>query len=486
MDADSFLKVCSQFRLGELVTEQPHPDSIGLAELAQSDLFTSLDVFHGVDRLAMSRLLNSIRPLSGMVKDLKETLSGGGRIFISGCGATGRLALSLETFARESWLQPGREEQIVSFMAGGDTALIRSIESFEDYPEFGQRQLQELGFSENDILLAITEGGETPWVIGTCLEAASVSRHPPWFLFCNPPDLLCKLAERSAKVLQSDKIRSFYLDIGPMALAGSTRLQATTAQMLVAGGAISEALGHESAEELISGFDQLITTLDYSFLAPFIEAESNVYGMGNQVLYETDNYGITVLTDTTERSPTFSLAPFENKHRKMEKSSWCYLSIQGTDTAKSAWENLLHRSPRALDWSEFEYVASFDTLMGYDISSRAADWRKSRCPEAKQYPYLVFGDGPVLEFAGHTYDFGLYQVPVLLRHLVLKCALNAQSTLVMGRLGFFESNLMTRVKPSNYKLIDRAARHAQHFHLQKTGQHLDYKVAVLQVFESLK
>ncbi len=486
MDAESFLKVCNQFRLGDLVTEQPHPESVGLAELAQSDLFAALEVFHKVDIRAMDRLVESIQPLPELVRDLRETISAGGRIFISGCGATGRLALSLETFAREAWLGPDRQDLIVSLMAGGDAALIRSIESFEDYPEYGRRQLRELGFSENDLLIAITEGGETPWVIGTCLEASSVSSRSPWFLFCNPPDLLCRLVERSAEVLQSPAVKSFFLDIGPMALAGSTRLQATTTQMLVAGAALSEALGHESAMDLIEAFHQLIKEADYSHLAPFVEAESNIYKSGQQVLYETDRYGITVLTDTTERSPTFSLDPFENRLWPEERSCWSYLSIQGTDNPESAWQVLLQRSPRALDWSEFSRVASSETLMGYDISSDSANWRSARLPEVKQYPYLVFGTGPTLEFAGHTYDFGLNREPLLIKHLALKCALNAQSTLVMGRLGLFESNLMTKVKPSNHKLIDRAARHAQHFHKQKSGDPLPYKDAVYRVFESLK
>lgn len=486
MDAASFLKVCEQFRLGELVTEQPHPESVGLAELAQNDLFSAVNVFHRVDTMALDRLADSLQLLPQLINDLGDALAAGGRIFISGCGATGRLALSLETFAREAWLDAGRKDCIVSLMAGGDAALIRSIESFEDYPEYGRQQLRELGFSVNDILVAITEGGETPWVIGTCLEAAAISRFSPWFLFCNPPELLGRLAERSAEVLGCEKIRSFYLDIGPMALAGSTRLQATTTQMLVAGAALSEALGFASANELIGEFREMIHELDYSFMIPFIEAEANVYQRGHHVLYETDAYGITVLTDTTERSPTFSLDPFENRNRPEQKGSLCYLCLPAADAAESAWRLLLHRPPRTLDWDQFSNVASHDTLMGYDISSLAREWRHARHPDARQYPYLVFGPGPVLEFAGHTHDFGLMHVSILLRHLVLKCALNAQSTLVMGRLGLFESNLMTRVKPSNYKLIDRAARHVQHFHKQKTGKSLDYRAAVMRVFASLK
>jgi len=34
------------------------------------------------------------------------------------------------------------------------------------------------------------------------------------------------------------------------------------------------------------------------------------------------------------------------------------------------------------------------------------------------------------------------------------------STLIMGRMDRYESNIMTYVKPTNYKLIDRATRYA--------------------------
>lgn len=44
-------------------------------------------------------------------------------------------------------------------MAGGDAALIKSIEDFEDHPEFAEQQLIQLGFKENDLLIGSTEGG---------------------------------------------------------------------------------------------------------------------------------------------------------------------------------------------------------------------------------------------------------------------------------------------------------------------------------------
>ena len=47
----------------------------------------------------------------------------------------------------------------------------------------------------------------------------------------------------------------------------------------------------------------------------------------------------------------------------------------------------------------------------------------------------------------------------LFTHLLLKMILNTHSTLVMGRLGSYEGNIMTYVRASNNKLIDRAIRY---------------------------
>ena len=127
MDPESFLRISDQFRLGDLPTEQPHPETVGLAEFAQTDLPTAVQAFHRVDQLALSRLSSCLEPLPKLIEAMARTLTGGGHIFLVGCGATGRLALSLETIAREAWLNSENKDCVRSFMAGGDAALIRSI-----------------------------------------------------------------------------------------------------------------------------------------------------------------------------------------------------------------------------------------------------------------------------------------------------------------------------------------------------------------------
>lgn len=484
MTVDAFLRIADQYRLGDLSTEQPHPETTGLAELARDDLPRAVVAFHTVDRLALQKLKPHLGPLSALADSIRNTLDRGGRIFLSGCGATGRLALALEAIAREMSLTSD-PNKIIGFMAGGDAALIRSIESFEDYPDYGRRQLKDLGFADGDLLIAITEGGETPFVIGTALEAASFKGPNPWFVFCNPMDILKEKVERSKVVIEHPRIRSFSLPVGPMALSGSTRLQATTTQMLVVGTALFEACGRDPALSLIQEFEKCVSDFDPTSVIPFIKEETAIYESGQHVLYEADLFAITVLTDTTERSPTFSLPPFESRDHLSEPSSPCYLTLPNSPNSACAWKHLLKRNPRALDWEGIDERATLPYLLSHDISKQTRDWRHARNPEREQHLYRIHGPQPVLEFAGHQLELGPSSTSLLLRHLLLKIFLNMQSTLVMGRLGRFESNLMTWVKPANNKLIDRAARYRQNQHFQKTGKPLPYEDAVRLVFEAL-
>ena len=49
--------------------------------------------------------------------------------------------------------------------------------------------------------MSSTEGGETPWVIGTAEYAASISDRKPFMLYCNPEKILIETIERSRRVI---------------------------------------------------------------------------------------------------------------------------------------------------------------------------------------------------------------------------------------------------------------------------------------------
>lgn len=486
--AEAFLKVADQFQLGTLPTEQRHPLTYELADLAHNDLPSALRIQQEIDLGVIAEIDARKDDLARLEAAMRETLRAGNRIFFYGCGATGRLSLAIEYIWRD--LHRGRAEadHVFGFMSGGDLALVHSIENFEDHPEFGARQLREIGFGPDDLLVSCTEGGETPSVIGATEEAARLSSRKPFFLYCNPDQILRDQVERSRLVLDNPQIEKICLYVGPMALSGSTRLQASTALMLGAGSALLRAAETGIDAPEIAALAEFMQRTDFSFLAPFTEEESRIYAAGDFVLYETDAYGITILTDTTERAPTFSLLGFENQNNPARTPSLSYFCLPHTETAADAWREILLREPVTIEWDELKSIAGYDRLMGFDFSARARAQRAALVAPKNLHRFTITRQGDDIVFALNHLES---RVPVkglhpFFEHLFLKMALNMHSTLVMGRCGRFESNIMTWVKPSNKKLIDRAIRYVEYLLHHQNVMQFSYADICHQLFKEIQ
>ncbi len=482
-----FLKVSSQFRLGELPTEMPHLKTINLSEDAKFNLNVAIQNIQSIDLDAFKQLQNYLPKLESLKKDIRQTLTSGGRVFLCGCGATGRLSLALETI----WRYQHRDvfsDRIVSFMAGGDVALIQSIEKFEDFPEYGERQLKDLGFDKNDLLVSCSEGGETPFVIGATVAASRISERAPYFLYCNPDDILSRTAERSKRIIEDPLIRKINLTVGPMALTGSTRMQATTILMYAVGLCLWFYDAHFA--DLKNELQRVIDFLEknnFDFLKPFIETESELYSNNEYLFYEADgDLGISILTDTTERSPTFSLYPFENQNDKIKNPSLSYLLFSREPDSASAWEKLLGRKPRTFHWREVTDETNYDRLVGFDFSRKIEQLRLKYLKAAHAHFKIQFEaktNSFLFQLKGVTHSLYLKDLNFLSAHLILKICLNNLSTLVMGRLGRYESNLMTWVRASNNKLVDRAVRYAA-LMLERKGVVVSYEDLVFACFRN--
>lgn len=460
-----FISVSTQFKLGSLPTESPHPKTVNLSNDAKLDLNKAIASIQDIDLDVMLRLEESLSELKNLKGDIKTTLDSGGRIFLCGCGATGRLSLALETIWRDQHKNNSELlDKIISFMAGGDVALIHSVEKFEDFPEFGERQLRELGFREGDMLISCTEGGETPFVIGATEAALEISQRPPYFLYCNPDEILIQTAERSKRVIENKRIIKINLTVGPMALTGSTRMQATTILMYAVGLSLWYYDRDFSLLQLeLSSMIQFVTNVKFDFLKPFIEMEADLYKKGEYLLYETDGkLGISILTDTTERSPTFSLHPFENQNDQTKHPSLSYLYFPQSPDSVTAWNDLLGRAPRTFHWQEVTAQTTAERLIGFDFSKKLTQLRPTYLKAPHTHFIIKFNESSnslIFTLKDLTYELPLGELNFLSAHMILKITLNNLSTLVMGRLDRYESNLMTWVRASNNKLVDRALRY---------------------------
>ena len=384
--SEEFLKISSQFKLGALITESSHPVTSTLSEAARSDISSGLNQLFDVDSDVIHKYREFVE--SGRAPSIQQTvlnaLRNGGRIFFTGCGSTGRLSIQLVSIWRDFWQrQRARglkcspsanefEDRAFSVMAGGDFALIKAVEGFEDFTDFGKKQIGDLGVGPKDVVFAITEGGETSFVIGTAWKGLEAGAKV-YFVYNNPDDILCQHVQRSREVIEEQRIEKINLTTGPMSITGSTRMQATTIQLSVLL-TILEMTLRELLGQLEPGgpcaldpatvpndFLHKLMALHARFKSPkflnrlgaLVALEESVYRLGKKNNYFADRFGIDVLTDTTERSPTYCTPPFRKFDDETAAESWAFLFVPHADTP-TAWEHIIKRKPRCVEWTEKE------------------------------------------------------------------------------------------------------------------------------------
>ncbi|MBI2303089.1 MAG: sugar phosphate isomerase [Armatimonadetes bacterium] len=510
---DLALAFCRQeaaFRLGKLPTEAPHPGTTHLAELLQRDLPTGIALLQAVDRdipAAAARVFAG-EEYARLCTMLRDALAAGRRITFTGCGATGRLSILLEAawraYTRER--RPDLADRVFSVMAGGDFALVRSVEGFEDFPGFGRHQLTQTGVSAGDAVVSITEGGETPFVIGTAWQALEAGAQTA-FVFNNPAEVLAAEVQRSREVIEEPGITKLMLFSGPMAVAGSTRMQATTFELLAVGAALGAAL-EPPREDPLQTFIDLLDELEDALaaLTAMVELEEPLYRRLGLVTYFAHDALLDIFTDTTERSPTFMLPGFRRHDDLVSPRPWAFVKHPLLPTP-AAWQRVLGRPPRCLAWTAGDYAhldapealrrhpprlgladllqfrigcepdptrfvgvpsAAVLLLVGDEVltvGARRSPFRQAFGELARSYgtrvavcvgPEAVHGDGfdRVIHVPCHLPPSPLR----LWEHLAAKLVLNTVSTATMGRLGRLMHNWMVHVNPTNKKLIDRGTR----------------------------
>ncbi len=571
--SQEFLKIADQFKLGALVTESPHPVTADLSDVVRRDLAEGLKRLFDVDADVVRRYreIAATDRIGRMAATVLEALRRGGRMLFTGCGSTGRLSIQLVSIWRDFWQRQAAraagsaealerirdwEDRAFAVMAGGDFALIKAVEGFEDFTAFGKKQLGDLGVCERDVVFAITEGGETSFVIGTAWKGVEVGAKV-YFVYNNPDEILRTHVQRSREVIVEPRIEKVNLTTGPMAITGSTRMQATSIQLAVLV-TMLELVVRELAAEPQSGaaaavelprrfadwLEQMHQTLESAplrqALARLVALEVSVYRSGHKNNYFADRVAIDLLTDTTERSPTYCTPPFRKFDDTTASESWAFLYVPYPDSP-TAWERICRRRPRCVEWSaeevrglvgEDKFARTMEVLgkIGYRELMRfriGLDGLKDRPPgpgdsavalvtEVEREQLLSSagffraqleaarraGAARGLIFVGSAaacreiesfvsgWDADCVLVPLAVpqtdlqlegvTRVGLKMLLNALSTCTMVRLGRVMGNFMIWVVPSNLKLIDRATRYIQ----KLTG--LSYEAANRLLFEVIE
>jgi N-acetylmuramic acid 6-phosphate (MurNAc-6-P) etherase len=388
----------TQFQLHTLLTEQRHPKTWNLSERLSKDVADGLKMLLSVDEDIVSRLealAGDKASLETLVAALERAVLEKRRIYIYGCGATGRLAKQMESaFWRPFWttvktdprawaklrpgISPSIEDDLSGEMTGADRALISSLEGFEDLPLVGRLQFADRGIRRGDVVICVTEGGETSSVIGTILAALegekvngvydpAETRKKLFFVYNNPDDRLLPFT-RSRRVIEEPGITRINLTTGPQAITGSTRMQATTIETYVIGCALEEALARVvrralspkemerlgfadglTIEPRLRGFLPLLEEVKRRIpeIAALTTLEADTYKAGRFSTYLAGRALITVFIDSTERSPTFRLFPLDTTAEPKRKC-WIQVWTPAAGLAE-AWRSFLGRSFRGFD-----------------------------------------------------------------------------------------------------------------------------------------
>lgn len=554
-EAREFLANEKQFRLGFLPTEQSHPKTKELDTVFKRSITEGIELLMEVDQdvLLMARRVLASKEFDALVAAGTKALMDGKRIVFSGCGATGRLSILLESIWRR-YFQDLKEKnnriykkltilenRVFSIMTGGDYALIRSVEFFEDYESFGREQVRAIGIGSGDVLVGITEGGETSSVLGTVSE--SLERQASVFLlFNNPAQLLAAQIDRSRRIIEDPAVTCLDLHCGPMGLAGSTRLQATTSEQLIAGAATEQILMNclesilsvEEMDELeivkinyAEAFADLLEALklvsNREILASYILLEQSVYERRGLITYFGNEYLLDIFTDTTERAPTFMIPPFRKNDDFQSPVSWAFVKNPLLSTPK-AWSHMLGRPTRCLDWDEDTYrmleapktIADNPPKLGeqeilkFTIGNEIDSVRSEASPNLavsiiadrdvengkydafekafrdqtsafEQDTVLYIGDKDDIAHDGFRINCTLPRSPLyIMEHIAVKLILNTMSTGTMVLMGRVTSNWMSWVEVSNKKLKDRGIR------LISEIGNLSYEEACYKLHESLE
>lgn len=215
--------------LAAALTEQCNPRSQNLEKMTAHEL---VRLFVEEEKFVQHALRTATADLACAIETVTESLRNGGRLFYVGAGSSGRIGVLDASEIPPTFGAPTHLVQGV--IAGGATALHRSVEGAEDEESAGAFALDERGVKPADVVLGITASGQTPFVRGALARAKSLGAKTI-LLTCNPqmsavPAGASPAAgEIAAGTAGSTDDLLITLPVGPEILAGSTRLKAGTA-----------------------------------------------------------------------------------------------------------------------------------------------------------------------------------------------------------------------------------------------------------------
>ena len=194
-------------------TERPSPRYSDIDAWNAEDIAESIIEGQFAAVAAVRAVRNEIAAAAAAIG---RRLGDGGRLIYAGAGTSGRLAVQdgAELVPTFDW----PEERLLLLMAGGQDALLRSVEGADDDSEQAARLIEHHAIGTQDCVIAVAASGTTPFTLA-CLRHAK-----------RRGALTVGIANNRQSPILKEADHPICLDTGSEPIAGSTRLKAGTAQ----------------------------------------------------------------------------------------------------------------------------------------------------------------------------------------------------------------------------------------------------------------
>jgi len=189
--------------------------------------FSGIDAWEPQDALdamieAQLAAVAAVRAARGVIADavaaMEARLGQQGRLIYAGAGTSGRLAVQdgAELMPTFNW----PPERLLLFIAGGREALLQAVEGAEDEMTKAAELVGRHDVGPRDALIAVAASGTTPFTLACLREARRRGA------------LTIGIANNRGTPILDEASHAIFLDTGPEPIAGSTRMNAGTAQRI--------------------------------------------------------------------------------------------------------------------------------------------------------------------------------------------------------------------------------------------------------------
>jgi N-acetylmuramic acid 6-phosphate etherase len=197
-------------------TEQIDPRYADLDSRSAAEMIAAM--YEG-QLAAAGAVRGALGAITAAVEDAVPALGRGGRIVYVGAGTSGRIGVQDGSELPPTYDWPA--DRVVFVIAGGLDALVRSIEGAEDNEAAGTKAIANANVVANDVVLGVAASGTTPFTIAALRAAHAMGA------------VTIAVANNADAPIFATARHKILVDTGSEPVAGSTRMNAGTAQKIV-------------------------------------------------------------------------------------------------------------------------------------------------------------------------------------------------------------------------------------------------------------